>query len=344
MLLFAAFSFVAYGQTDKPPPTAELMHFQVKETYPAFIVITNTAQLAADASDYYFTYDADMFCRGGYYATYDYARGFGTDPNTYRKEGFSVGEQMFLGFYDSSGDKYYDLEINKELSYGSLALYMVNAHIGEEIELNVNPELVQSSITFDYIPTTQDIYRDENVFLDIESENIKDLTIEVTTGGGTLEKVKRWIKNPGKFVNYVYHSVDTDSLLMVKASGTGRYSGDPITEIGIVILTNSKPTPPDPEPGPEPSLVFENEYIKITKENFRIFGMRFFIENLQDTDIDYYIWLEPKEGRTTSNRGEVSAGEKERIRVRGVDYYNKIEKIRLTVGNQIVWVTDPVNL
>lgn len=337
LMLFTAFSFFAFADSEQPPPTAELMHYQVKETLPAFIVITNTDQLGADPSDYYFTYDVDMFCRGGYYAIYDYARGFGTDPNTSIKEGFYLGEQMYLGFYDVSLDKYFKLETEAVFIYSSLGLYTTTATIGDEIELNVNPNLVQSSIVFDYIPANQDIYRDANVFFDIEDHLVNDLTVTVINGAGFLEKVNRWVSNPGKFVNYVYHATDTDSILMVKASGIGRYSGDPISEIGIVILTNSKPYQPPPDSDIETDL--------FTDENIRVFDKKkaVWVENLTDFKVQVTFYYTKKaDGKKVSNTVRLDPLKT----VRSMYYMNfsAAELKYYTINGQRIWKNQPIIL
>jgi len=335
ILIIAFAALTIYGQ-DEPPPTAELTHYTIKESYPAFIVITNSPVLFPEATDYYFTYNVENYCMGGYFAYIDYARAFADDPNTNIIEGFTNGETIFLGFYDSSADKYYNLITDIDLTYKSLGLYKVVALPGHEIELNVNPALTASEIKYTDLPAEQDIYKDENVFFNIITKNIVDLNTEILKGGGTLKVVDRWVNNG--FVNRQYTSVNDDNVAVFKTTGIGMYSGEPIVVLDSVVLNKSDPEI-KPPPETEERILYSDASITVEVRPSK-WGEEIWVINKTDNPLVYYFSFEKKSGSITSNsnsRRPLAADSDVRALITQ-DKYAKLYVNRIKVGANVIQI------
>jgi len=313
--LLIAFIAITTMAQEQPPPTAQLTHYTIKESLPSFIVITNTPTLFPEPSDYYFTYSDDMFCRGGYYAYIDYARAFGDDPGTNVKEGFATGDTIYLGFYDSSIDTYYNLITDLELTYKSLGLYKVVALKGLPITLNINPALTDSEIKYTDLVESQDIYRDENVFFNIIDKNVTNLTTEIVQGGGTLKVVDRWVTD--HFVNRQYTAVESDTVAVFETTGEDIFTGDIITVTQSIKLTSSKPNIPNPV-DPEVTTLFTDANVNIWMDDKSIW-----VNNLSGEVLTNYITF-TKDGRKLSSNIPIQPGKE----VRGV-YLPGVTNIKL---------------
>lgn len=267
-LLIIASAFISNGQSSGTfPPTPVLANYEFKETNPAFIVLSNTRELLnVDSADYYFTYDSTMYCRGGFYAVYDYARAFGDNTDMAGKQGFNYNEEIYVGFYDASENKYYNLQSGTKFIYKSLALYYVNdITLGEEIQLIVNPELITSTLNYQYLPTSMDVYLDENLFFSVNSENMVNVNTIVLQGDGQLKVVDRWVSD--HYVNRQYTAVESDKLVTFKTTAQNLYTSETKEILANVIVTNSKVNPPSSAG----AALFSNEYFQIYVTNGRLY-------------------------------------------------------------------------
>lgn len=256
----------------------ELAHYQFKDVNPAFIRVYG---FTGNEGDYFFAYDTHGFCRGAYPVKYQLIRAFGDTDDIEDLQGFKVGDPILPGYYQASTGKFFKLNSNKMFLFQPLGLFKMNVTgLGEEIELNIIPELTASVLDFDYAPVIQDVYKDENVFFNLKAENVED--IEVTksqVGKGFIKPVKRYLSESNKFVNYVYEATDDDEgILQLNAFATNIFSGEDIETELIIILENSRPDKEEPQQ--ESTIVYDNNDITIVRRDYKSFGEYLFVEGM----------------------------------------------------------------
>lgn len=310
---------------EKSPPTAELMHYQIKESLPSFVVVRNAATLFVTPEDYFFTYDDAMYCHGGYYGDIPYARAFGTDKTTTTKEGFALGEKINLGFYDASEDKYFNLITDQALTYKSLGLYYVVAVKGQEIELNIHSALLNTEIEVLHLPESFDVYKDENLFFKVNTEGLVDVGISLYKGQGYLQVVDRWVN--GHSVNVQYTGAPTETDVNFHIDGKALFTGETVAKDISVGVTNSKPNIPDPEE-PVQTEIYKTDKFRLYLSEFKSFGTFIFVESLLDVPVWLSLIFEKESGSRISStlRSDVNGG-----RGISVDNITSIEVFRMWI-------------
>jgi len=187
---------------------------------------------------------------------------FGTNKSTTTKEGFIIGEKMFLGYYDSTNDKYFNLRNNVDLKYESLGINYAVVVKAEEIELNIHQALLAPVLEFEHLKDSFDVYKENKLFFEVKGEALKCVELELLSGSGTLKLVDRWVED--HFVNVEYTGDANEKEVIFKISGETLFGDDVIEKTATVEVTNSSL---NPEPKPDKTVVYDDDYFDVFLSN-----------------------------------------------------------------------------
>ena len=200
---------------------------------PAFAVIMDNQLSVADTTDFvgfYATRDGKNYNFGthGLMIPNSIVTGFGDDNTTTTHEGFEYNEEMKVWFYDSQSDKFFDVKpgvvINDytnttidKMVFQPISLYkIINATLGEEITLEVDPVLTEVKLTGIDYPDVIKPGSNEAIKLVYIAKNVTEPQFFVSVGKGVV-----------KDNLYIFAPTDTNVVINIVASNV--FTGELLT-------------------------------------------------------------------------------------------------------------------
>lgn len=263
MLLIAAFSFVAMGQS---PPAPQLL-FHKTGANPAFVSVQGLTMDFVDGQDYLFGYGESMQCYGSYQVLGEVSiiPLYGDDGYDPGKQGFDFREAINLGYYDAQTGDFYKLSgtstgwqsgESADMVWMPLGLYKYQVDgVTEGVSLIVDAELAEVKIVIKG-PDRWDVVKDnESYFFNVGGKNV-DNYIVTASQGGELVKVRRWFND--QWNNYQYTPESNDENVTFTAVGQDNFTNEIVQAQKLVIFNDDEQ--------PEPSgVLYANEYFKIVE-------------------------------------------------------------------------------
>ena len=320
LIFFVMLAFTLSAQ----PPNPALLYRQT-EPNPTFIKVSGITAEFADAEDYIFTYGSANRCYGAtrLYSDPVFVAAMGNDSPS-GVSGFSPGEVIQVGIYDAQTGRFYKLTgqaynylttNETTLTWHPLSLYTYEVTLAAgEATLMIDKELAAVKLAI-LAPTVIKVKDTKELFIKVDEQNVKNVAL-TKSGGGTLQKAKRWVTGQG-WTNYIYTiSENEETSVTFTATGQSAWDRSVVTATHTVAIDRDYFNA-------NAGVVFVGKYYQIVKdagglylETTADYGVRFMCKIggvIKTTDIN-------KAKNQPGNRALITADDVSEIQLYAVRY------------------------